>query len=614
MVISYPQAPAEGDQSVSLPRPVLIRDKVDRITRARRHLMVFVVMLVLSAPFRLMNLGQPFTDEHEFRQTQTALSVWDMRAHGISLLHPKLPLFGPPWECPFEYPVFQLVAAGVDSIAPWKNLDISIRLTSLAFFYLTAVALYLLTRLLFRKGEAALFVTAIFLFSTYNIFWSRTSMIESTATFFALAYLLTFLRWTHKPSWVLFSLCLIFGMLGALTKITTFVIPAFICCAVTVLESVRLLQKKLRFLPPERTRPRAQLCSQILPAQGISKPTGHSYLAAPGDGRAPGPASCQHAFASTTAGQGIGLVRTNTREHGYRILWLTCLLAVPLMVGQAYTKYGDSIKEKSDYTKWLSSNHPYMKRWAYGTLEQRLDIRKWDILQHRIQGVVTPSFAIALLIGICALPFLIRGFANLPLGNFWVGCGFVLAPLAAIGLLFNLYFIHTYYLNACAPFFALCAGAGLWLIFRSLRTDFMKSLCVLLLLGLWLWTASPHLAQACYSSKSDSRLDYLGAASKIIPPEDPVIILSATEWSSFAPYYLKRRAFMGFMGNKPVNIHELVQNDYFKKNGFHWLLIEGSAPGMSELANEMMQRWKTSRFVSIPVKEAPYLLYALSDE
>jgi len=255
-----------------------------------------------------------------------------------------------------------------------------------------------------------------------------------------------------------------------------------------------------------------------------------------------------------------------------------------------------------------------MKRWAYGTLEQRLDIRKWDILQHRIQGVATPCFAVALIVGICALPFLIRGFSRLPLGNFWLGCSFVIAPLAAIGLFFNLYFIHTYYLNACAPFFALCTGAGLWFVFKLVRTPFMKSLYVLFLLGLWLWTASPQLAQACYGSKTDSRLDYLNAASQVIPSNDPVIILSVTEWSSFAPYYLKRRAFMGMMGNKPVNIHELVQNDYFKKNGFHWLLIEGSAPGMPDLANEIMKRWKTSRLVSIPVNEAPYLLYALSDE
>jgi 4-amino-4-deoxy-L-arabinose transferase and related glycosyltransferases of PMT family len=573
MVISCPRVPDDGKESVSLDGSVLIRDnkRVLNAAWANRHALVLVILLTLSAPLRLMNLGEPFVGEHEFRQTQTALSVWDMRAHGISLLHPKLPLFGPPWECPFEYPVFQLVAAAVDSIAPWKNLDISIRVTNLAFFYLTAVALYLLTRLLFRKPEVALFGTAVFLFSPYNIFWSRTSMIESAATFFALAYLVSFIRWTYKPGWPLFSLCLFFGILGCLTKITSFVIPIFIGCALLGLEAVRVLRE---------FRSRGQRANS----------------------------------AAVTAAQSIGLEQANTRERGFRILGLTCLLLVPLLLGQCYTKYGDSIKEKSDYTRWLSSNHPYMKKWAYGTLEQRLDIRKWDILQHRIQGVVTPCFAIALVIGICALPLLIRGFSRLPLGNFLVGCSFVLAPIAAIGLFFNLYFIHTYYLNACAPFFALCAGTGLWLIFKSIRTVFLKPLYVLLLIGLWLWTASPQLAQACFTSKTDSRLDYLSAASKLIPPDEPVITLSATEWSSFAPYYLKRRAFMGMMFNKPVNIHQLVENDYFKKNGFHWLLIEGNAPGMPELAGEIIQRWKTSRLISVPVSGTPYLLYSLSDE
>jgi 4-amino-4-deoxy-L-arabinose transferase-like glycosyltransferase len=569
-VISCPELAAK-DQCVSLARPVLIRDMPQRLARAHGHLLAFIFLLLLSLPFRLVNLGEPFTGEHEFRQTQTALSVWEMRAHGISLLHPKLPLFGPPWECPFEYPIFQFAAAAIDSLAPWRNLDVSIRITNVMFFYLAAVALYLLGRLLFRKAAVSLFAIAIYVFSTYNIFWSRTSMIESAATFFALAYLASFIRWTFKPGWVLFLLCLIFGILGALTKITTFVIPIFICCVLTGLEAVGLLRRKFQ---------RRQAS----------------------------------ALASATAEQSIGNQQANTRQRGFRIVWLTCLLLIPLIVGQWYTRYGDNIKEKSDYTKWLSSNHPYMKRWAYGTREQRLDVRKWDILQHRIQGVVTPCFAIALVIGICALPFLMRGFSRLAMGDFCIGCGLVLAPMAAIGLFFNLYFIHTYYLNACAPFFALCAGVGLWLGFKSMRTDFMKTLYVLLLAGLWLWTASPQFAQACYSSKSDPRLDYLNAASKIIPADAPVIILSATEWSSFAPYYLKRRAFMGMMVNKPVNIHQRVENDYFKKNGFHWLLIEGRAPGIPELAGEIMQRWKTSRLVSVSVNEAPYLLYSLSDE
>jgi hypothetical protein len=563
IVISCPQVPAKGEETVSLDRAVLIRDKVKTLVLANRHSLILVVLLTLSAPWRLMNLGRPFTGEHEFRQTQTAFSVWEMRAHGISLLHPKLPLFGPPWECPFEYPVFQLVATAVDTIAPWKNLDVSIRLTNLAFFYLTAVAIYLLTRLLFRKAEVALFPTAVFLFSTYDIFWSRTSMIESAATFFALAYLVSFIRWTQTRRGILFWLCMCFGILGCLTKITTFVIPVFICAVLTVLHGVRLLRRRI-------------------------------------------PLAARTALPGTNC-------ETDHRRVVLSIIALTCLLAVPVAVGQLYTNYGDRIKEQSDWTKWLSSNHSYMKRWAYGTLEQRLDLRKWDSIQHRVQGVVRP-FAIALLIGCFALPMRIRGFKSLPMGNILAGCIFLLAPAAAIGLFFNLYFIHSYYLIACAPFFALCAGVGLWLVFDLIRAKFMRLMYLLLLIGLWLWTSSPQLAQAAYPPSGDSRLDYLNAASKLIPPEEPVIILSVTEWSSFAPYYLKRRAFMAMFFNKPVNIHQLVENDYFKKNGFHWLLIEGSAPGMRELANEIMQRWKTSRCVSVPVNGAPYLLYSLSDE
>lgn len=574
MVIPCPEARAGGlepplDGSVSMRD----RARLQKTAWVSGHLIVFIALLALSAPLRFTNLQAPFVGEHEFRQTQTALSVWEIRAHGIPWLHPKLPLFGPPWECPFEYPVFQIAAAALDSIAPWKNLDVSIRLTNLAFFYFTAVALYLLTRILCREKNVALFTTAVFLFSTYNIFWSRTSMIESAATFFALAYLVSFIRWTHKPAWLPFSLCLIFGMLGCLTKITTFVIPAFICAVVTGLQAARMARKIFQS---------RQASHESDPTTAVSQPS-----------------------------QSVNLT---SRNQALRILWLTCLLIIPLAVGQWYTKYGDGIKEKSDHTKWLSSNEPYMKRWAYGTIEQRLDIRKWDVIQHRIQGVVTPCFGIALVIGICALPFQIRGFKQLPKGNLLVGCGLALAPVAAVSLFFNLYFIHTYYLNACAPFLALSAGAGLWLVFKLIRGEFMKLLYVLLLVGLWLWTAAPQLAQAAYPSTADSRLDYLSAASKVIPPDEPVIILSVTEWSSFAPYYLKRRAFMGMMFNKPVNIHPLIETDYFKKNGFHWLLIEGSAPGMATLADEIKGRWKASRLVDLPIRDAPYLLYSLSDD
>src|SRR6266571_6543457 len=210
--------------SLSGPKPV---QRFFKTTTLKQPLVIFGALAVLSAPLRLFHLQEPLTGEHEIRQTQTALSVWEIREHGFSLLHPKLPLFGPPWECPFEYPVFQSAAAAVDCIAPWSNLDVSIRVTNVAFYYLTAVALYLLTQLILAETEA-LFTAAIFLFSAYNAFWSRTAMIEYAATFFGLAYLVSFIRWTFSPTRTLFVVSLCFGILGCLTKATSFVIPLFV--------------------------------------------------------------------------------------------------------------------------------------------------------------------------------------------------------------------------------------------------------------------------------------------------------------------------------------------------------------------------------------------------
>src|SRR5215831_1054914 len=97
-------------------RPLLWK-KMSRRIALSPATVILTILILLSLALRLINLRAPFTGEHEFRQTQTAISVWDIREHGLDLLHPRLPLFGPPWECPFEYPVFQIAAAALDSIA-----------------------------------------------------------------------------------------------------------------------------------------------------------------------------------------------------------------------------------------------------------------------------------------------------------------------------------------------------------------------------------------------------------------------------------------------------------------------------------------------------------------
>jgi hypothetical protein len=535
-----------------------------------KALIAFSVLMLLSLPVRLVDLEAPFTGEHEFRQTQTALSVWEIREHGFSLLHPRLPLFGPPWECPFEYPVFQIAAAAVDSIAPWSNLDVSIRLTNLLFFYLTAIALTWLARLLF-DWQTALFTGGMFLFSPYNVFWSRTSMIEYAATFFGLAYLILFIRWTFKPGRTLFIFTLCLGVLGCLTKSTSFVIPLVVTGTIAGLLGLRLIR-------PKFSRPAE---AQVLP--GALNP-------------------------APSAKDSVFLGRD-------QIPALITLLIVPLFVGYLYAHYSDLIKEQAPFTAWLSSRHPYTKNWMYGTLVQRLQPHNWQRLFNRMQYTVMPNFAGAMVIGLFALPVRLRRFAEVPGGNFWTGCSLALAPFIGILLFYNLYVVHTYYLIACAPFLALFAGVGLALVFTLLRTRFVRAVFVLLLIGLGLHEWSGRIGEMVGAPKTvDPRVSCLSEAAHFINPNEPVIIVSATEWSAFAPYYLKRRAFMALLENKPVDIQPLLDQDYFKKCGFHWLLLEGNDSRISELAARIKSRWKVARSMPIRAGRLSYELYWMSDD
>ena len=539
---------------------------------ARRHALIFLLLLLASLPFRLVHLGNPIEGEHEFRQTQTSLSVWEFRENGVSLLHPKLPLFGPPWECPLEYPLFQLAAAAIDSIAPWHNLDASIRLTAILFFYLCAIAFYLLARQLFKRPAIPLFAAAIFLLSPYNLVWSRASMIEYAAGFFALAYLLCFIRWTSRPGWPLFVFTILFGVLACLTKITSFALPLFVVGVLMALHVFGLLRQRLVFL---RKLPRARETTP--PAAGpVSANTSAAVL------------------------------------QPSRLLLAAALVLLPLFIGLLYVRFSDHIKARSPYTAWLCSNHPYLKKWNYGTLAQRLNASNWKLILTRIRYTVLWDLWIPLLVGIFAFPFRTRSFEKLPAGNFWIGAAFALSPLAVILCFFNLYCIHNYYFIAVAPVIALCTGIGVDFFFSLVKRPFIQALLLLLLTGLWLREFTPFAADICVPSAPDLRAIYLSQAGKIIPKDDPVIVVSPSEYNSFIPYNLKRRAFMAMFINKPVDTRPLVETDYFKQNGFHWLLLDGRSPAAQQLATQIMHHWKFARPVKVTF--GPYTLYSLSDQ
>lgn len=177
-----------------------------------------VALLVVAFVIHLPTIGAPLLERHPFRQTQTAYTARLFHEDGIDLLHPRLPILGPPWEVPFEFPLFQAAAAVLMDVGVPD--DTALRLTGLVTFIFAAGLLWMLV-----NGQAgwlaATAALAVFLFSPLGIAWSRAALIEYSALAASLAFAVAGLRWRTAGSVRWFGAAIAFGCLAALVKITT---------------------------------------------------------------------------------------------------------------------------------------------------------------------------------------------------------------------------------------------------------------------------------------------------------------------------------------------------------------------------------------------------------
>jgi hypothetical protein len=294
-----------------------------------------LLLLALSAAARARNLASPLVEEHAFRQTQTAITVWTFVREGIAPLRYQTPVFGPPWRLPFELPLFQmaaaaLVAAGVPSI------DVACRLANLLFFYLSALLLYGLCRMHLRPRAASACILMAYVWLPYTILWSRTSMIDYCSVSLALGHALFLLRWlagTGRRHALALAVGL--GCLAMLVKATT-VLTVAVLVGAAALRAVR------------------------------------ADLGAAGGGRA------------RAAG-----------PPGGKALWVGLLLAclLPLAVGWGWETYAQRVRLASPTTRWFGPQN--LLPWFFGTWEQRADPRAWSLLAARL-GALAPGACVPL--------------------------------------------------------------------------------------------------------------------------------------------------------------------------------------------------------------------------
>jgi hypothetical protein len=159
---------------------------------------------------------------HSFRQTQTAITTYWFVQEGFRIDY-QTPVLGPPWSIPFEFPFYQALVAVIAHLTRLP-LDALGRAVSVLFALAT---LWPLDRIL-RWWLPDWLERALVLFTLWatpiNFYWANSFMMESTALFFCLLFLYWAVEFVQKGHRVLVLLASIAGTIGALQKITVFVI------------------------------------------------------------------------------------------------------------------------------------------------------------------------------------------------------------------------------------------------------------------------------------------------------------------------------------------------------------------------------------------------------
>jgi hypothetical protein len=277
-------------------------------------------------------------DEHSFRQTQTAMSAFYLLRGGPFFAY-ETPLFGAPWSIPFELPVYQWLVAKF-SLLTNIPLEQSARLVGRGFFYLLLWPLLDILQQLGAARRERLVTAALYLLSPLYLYWSRTVLIESTALFFAVAYLAFTVRAMHpgriQPAgWGLLLGASAAGAIAATTKVTTF--------------------------------------------YGMGAAAGFFLL---------------YSFWRRKGGQGIvQAVRSNIFLYGR---WILTIFVLPLIAAIIWTKYSDQQKALNPLAEFITSNA--LGNWNFGTLEQRLSSKTWymffrktlhDAIGHRTTWILS---------------------------------------------------------------------------------------------------------------------------------------------------------------------------------------------------------------------------------
>lgn len=184
-------------------------------------LAILAIAVAVSLAVLVWGLNLPLTEQHGFRQTQTAISVYWM-IRGGPWLDYWTPVLGVPWSIPFEFPLYQWIVAALVN-ATGMGIDPAGRLVSYFWLIFSLWPASYLFRSYRFPSETPFIYAILLLASPIYLFWGRSFLIETQALALCFAMIALMRAWLLNPRIVLLLLALIAGVAGALTKITTLI-------------------------------------------------------------------------------------------------------------------------------------------------------------------------------------------------------------------------------------------------------------------------------------------------------------------------------------------------------------------------------------------------------
>ncbi|MCM1100401.1 MAG: glycosyltransferase family 39 protein [Clostridium sp.] len=464
--------------------------------------MIIGMLIVVSFLIRFINLDIPLANElHNFRQTQTAITIRQYFEEGWSLFEYQVPVFGAPWTtCIFECPIYQTVIYAIMKVFHQGNIDLYGRIISIIIFYLSA---WMLKKVmdLFVDAKVSLWICLLYVFLPFNIYWSRAILIDYMSVLFGLIYIWGLYHWFRDGKRAAYGIGLIFGILGYLLKVTTMFPVVFFL-------AFWIVQDLYRGIQGENNK---------------------------------------------ISGASIGKYFTRNWK---KLICLGLLCVIPVCVGYLWTSYADAAKASSAYTKWLTSEA--LTNWNYGTLEQKLQFSNWSVILKRLYGFFGGFYFLIFI----AAAYLIHCKKK----NILVLSGSLLSCFLTLVALFNLYYVHDYYLIALSPFLCMSLGAMTFEICRVLLPEKKSgNMLIIALAVLFIYSQitvnTEYVDGVLHGNKENTNV---GLFVNRITDTDEQILIEGTDWNPCILYYADRK---GFMLQDPATAPDVL------KDGFYTTLV-----------------------------------------